>query len=266
MNDSSTQNEDAPIDRRSADIGIVCTQNLEIKPLLKKLDRARKYVDDDLIFRGGFLEESVRVAVVEAGAGFARHRLAAQTLINEHHPAWVLAIGFSSPLNDDLKPGDICLANEIADTHGNLLPVKCSIPESKRIYVRKHVVADRHPGSASERKQLAESTNAEVADTTSLAVAQACAESSTDDKPATRFMSIRGIVGETAVDLEQDVTDYLFSPEAAKKGGGLVQLWSRIRPDKKFAPWKTEAEQTAVNLTRFVLGVIDQLAQKLGRY
>ena len=41
---------------------------------------------------------------------------------------------------------------------------------------------------------------------------------------------------------------------------------SRIRPDKKFAPWKTEAEQTAVNLTRFVLGVIDQLAQKLGRY
>ena len=124
MADSSRQPDEPTFDRRSADIGIVCTHNVGIKPLLKVLDRTRKYVDETSVFRGGFLDEVIRIAIVEAGSGFAAHRAVAETLIKEHNPAWVISLGFSSALTRDVKAGDICLANEICDTHGNTLPIK----------------------------------------------------------------------------------------------------------------------------------------------
>ena len=265
MPEDSRQPEEPVIDRRSADIGIVCTQALEVRPLLKKLDRVRKYVDGGVVFRGGFLDEVVRVAVVEAGAGFAKHREAAKTLIEEHHPAWVFSVGFSSPLTEELKSGDVCLANELCDTHGNSLPVKCSIPERKRIFVRKHVVADSHPGSAEERCSLADSSSAAAVDTTSLAVAQACNEQPTgeDSPPAARFLAIRGIVGATDDELTEKVVEYLFEPAVKQKAVGIGHLLKRVKPDPELAPWKKAAEETAVNLNRFVLSLITQVSGKL---
>ncbi len=261
------QSEEPVVDRRSADIGIVCTQSTEIRPLLKKLDRVRKYVDGGAVFRGGFLDEVIRVAIVEAGTGFAKHRDAAKTLIAEHHPAWIFSAGFSSPLTDDLKSGDVCLANEICDTHGNSLPVKCSIPERKRIFVRKHIVADSHPHTAERRRALVDSTQSAAVDTTSLAVAQACNEQSVgeDAPPAARFLSIRGIVGAAGDELTPKVVEYLFEPLAKQKAVGFRHLLTRVKPDPGLAPWKKAAEESAINLNRFVLSLITQLGEKLGR-
>jgi len=267
MPEDSSHSDEPVVDRRSADIGIVCGQSLEVGPLLKKLDRVRKYVDDGIVFRGGFLDEVVRVAVVEAGAGFARHREAAKTLIEEHHPAWVFSVGFSSPLTQELKSGDVCLANELCDTHGNSMPVKCSIPERKRIFVRKHVVADSHPRSAEVRRSLAESSSAVAVDTTSLAVAQACNEQPTgeDAPPAARFLAIRGIVGTAEEQLSGKVAEYLFEPAPKQKAVGFGQLLKRVKPDPELAPWKKAADETAVNLNRFVLSLITQLSEGLRR-
>lgn len=264
MASANTNPETEPsVDRRSADIGIVCTQTLEIRPLLKALDRTRKYVDGNAVFVGGFLDESLRIAVVQAGAGFAQHRSATQTLLAEHHPAWVLSVGFSSPLTQDLASGDVCLANEICDTHGNSLPVRCSIPESRRVLVRKHVVADHHPSSASHRVQLARSTSAACVDTTSLAVAQACSELDESGKPRARFLSVRGMATDYSTDLPEKAVNYLFEPLQEAKGKGFGSLFSRIKPDAELKPWKKTAEESATNLNRFVLSLIRQLAAKL---
>ncbi|GAB5444441.1 MAG: hypothetical protein Fues2KO_47900 [Fuerstiella sp.] len=265
MSTSGPESEAASIDRRSADIGIVCTQALEIQPLLKSLDRVRRYSDGGVIFRGGFLRESIRVAVVEAGAGFAVHRRAATTLIDEHHPVWVLSVGFSSPLTDELHHGDVCLANAIADTHGNRMDVRCPIPESKRIYVRPHVVADQHPTTADQRRQLAEQWSGAAVDTTSLAVAQACAEVQ-NEKPKARFLSIRGIVGDAADELTSDVVEAIFAPDREARPAGLSSLWTKVRPPRPVAEWKKRSEDTAAHLSRFTLSVIEQLAEKLGKY
>lgn len=263
MADQSPQPDEPIVDKRSADIAIVCSNEMEVRPLLKKLDRVRKYTDDDAVFRGGFLEESLRVAVVEAGSGFAKHRRVTETLIQEHHPVWVLSIGFSSPLIDDLKPGDVSLANEICDTHGNSLAVKCPIPETKRILVRRHVVADQHPASAAERSALVGTHEAAAVDTTSLAVAQACQAESEDKPPVAKFLSIRGIVGSTTDDLSPKVRALLFDPDHQEKPAGLGGLWQKLKPDPELAPWKDVAEKTAINLNKFTLGVIEQLAEKI---
>lgn len=263
---SSQQDEQATIDRRSADFGLVCTHSAEIRPLLKQLDRVRKYVDEGIVFRGGFLDETLRIAVAEAGPGFARHRAAAQTLLREHHPAWILSVGFSSPLTSALSSGDICLANEICDTHGNSLPVKCSIPESKRVFVKRHVVADRQPRLAAERTSLAESTGAAVVDISSLAVAQVCQEETEqDNKRNTRFLSIRGVVGTADSDLEEKVALFLFEAEPMKAAVSFQQLFQRIKPDPVLSPWRKTVEESAVNLNRYVLSVIRRLAENINR-
>ena len=257
---SDTEQDERPIDRRSAHVGIVCTHKLEIAPLLSRIDRLRKYKDHGAIYRGGFIDETIRVAVVEAGAGFARHRQAALTLIAEHSPAWVLSVGFSSPLSDELKQGDLCLASEICDTHGNFQPVKCVIPESKRVLVRKHVVTDSHPLTQNERSHLHSANDAIAVDTTSLAVAQACAVKN-ESARATRFLSLRGIVGNADQDLSDRIIEYLFQPDPDKKTSLLGKLKSRFRKDPDLQPWDEVARQTAKNLSRFTLGVVKQLAE-----
>lgn len=262
--DSARQPDEPTIDRRSADIGIVCTHHGEIKPLVKMLDRMRKYSDDGMIFRGGFIDEVIRIAIVEAGSGFAQHRSATQTLIDEHNPPWILSVGFSSALTPDLQPSDICLANEICDQHGNSLPIKCNIPESKRIFVRKHIVADQHPSTPAEKQTLSSSSEALACDTTSLAVAQACNEAYTDDR-SIRFLSIRGIIDTHNEIVNAEAIEYLFAPQKSTKPNLISGLKQKLKRNPSLIPWQQRASDVAPNLNRFVVGIVRQIADQLGK-
>lgn len=266
MTDKSQQesDEESSIDRRSADIGIICSHGDEIRPLLKLLDRQRKYLDQGATFRGGFLDETIRVAVAEAGAGFAQHRAVTQTLIDEHHPAWILSVGFGSALIDELKTGDVCLANEICDTHGNNLSVKCPIPETRRVLVRKHVVADERPQSTADKASLAESTGAAVVDTTSLAAAQVCADLP-EDAPRTRFLSMRVIVDTAHEAVPGVAAEALFTPSGQPKSTVIGKLTKRFNRDPELVLWETRATDAAVNMNRFLTSVMRQLAEKIKR-
>ena len=177
--------EEPVTDRSSADIGIVCTHKGELKSFLKRVDRQRSYTDRKITVRGGFLGEVTRIAIAEAGEGFASHRAATELLINEHKPSWILSVGFSSSLSEDVQPGDIVLSNEISDTHVNSLPIKCTITARKRIHVGKLIVADHHPITSTDKASLKERFPGLAVDTSSLAVAQVCQERSI------RFMAIR---------------------------------------------------------------------------
>ncbi len=266
MTEKSQQesDEESSIDRRSADIGIICTQGDEIRPLLKLLDRQRKYVDQGATFRGGFLDETIRVAVAEAGPGFAQHRAVTQTLIDEHHPAWILSVGFGSALIDELNTGDVCLANEICDTHGNSLSVKCPIPETRRVLIRKHVVADEHPRSTDDKAALAAATGAAVVDTTSLAVAQVCADLP-EDAPRTRFVSMRVIIDAANEAIARDAAQALFEPSSQQQATVIGKLTKRFKRDPELLPWEQRATDAAVNLNRFLTSVIRRLAEKINR-
>jgi nucleoside phosphorylase len=261
MTDDSLQLEEPVTDRRSADIGIVCTQTLEVRPLLKKLDRVRKYVDGGAVFRGGFLDEVIRIAIVEAGTGFAGNREVTQTLIAEHHPLWVLSVGFSSPLTDDLQSGDLCLANEICDTHGNSLPVPGLVAESKRIRVGRTVTTDTHPRSSEERHQLRNALDAVAVDTTSLAVAQACQSDDQTETPV-RFLSVRAVVGRVDDELTDQAMSSVFEPPPVNRHSVFRQISGKFRREPERVVWEKVTAEATRNLNRFLLSLIRKLAKK----
>lgn len=251
---------EVPPDRAAAHVGIVCTHAGEIRPLLKRLDRVRKYTDHGCIFRGGFLNEIVRVAVVEARMGFARHRQAAATLVREHHPAWILSVGFSSALTDQLKSGDLALASEICDTHGNSLPVQCRITPSRRIHVGRHVVSDEHPLLPADKLRLAETSGAQAVDTTSLAVAQVCQET------GTRFLSLRAIVDEVSEQMPEQAATLMFEPTSRAMGAALATVLQGIKRASEMSHWRQRSQSAADHLDRFTTGIILQLAERLTGY
>ena len=236
-------------------MGLVCTHAMELKTLIGRLDRRRRYADGGLRFTGGFFDESIRVAVVEAGTGFAAHRRATTILIAEHKPTWVISAGFSSSLTEDVRAGDLSLATSICDTHGQQLTVECPIPESKHGTLKTHLVTDRHPQTTAEKRQLAKAHDAGAVDTTSLAVAQICAEFDA------RFMSIRAILDDAPEEVPSAVISGLFEPAGTTRGNPVSSWISGFRQSPEMKTWTARTTTVSGRLDRFLAGVIRQLGK-----
>lgn len=247
-------NEDAAPDRRSADVGIVCSHRGELRPFLKRLDRQRKYRDGRLLIRGGFLGETIRVAVVEAGARFADHRAAAELLIREHQPRWILITGFSSALTPDVQPGDLCLASEVADTHGQLFPVRCTIPARKRIHVGRLLTADERPADVASRTALTAAHPGLAVDTVSLAPVPVCLDHQV------RCLVLRAVVDGSDEEIPASAQRLLFQPDSLAMGTALGSLVRNVRNFSELASWRARASTAAVNLDRFLTGLVEQIA------
>ncbi|MGB0742351.1 MAG: hypothetical protein ACPGXX_19940, partial [Planctomycetaceae bacterium] len=73
MSDAKNGTSSAPpaADRSSAHIGIICSHKGELKTFLKRVDRQKSYEERSIRIRGGFLGESNRIVIAEAGSGFA---------------------------------------------------------------------------------------------------------------------------------------------------------------------------------------------------
>ena len=248
-----------PVDRATAHVGVVCTQAVELKALLGSLDRCRRYADGPTQFIGGFLDQTLRIAVVQAGAGFAMHRRATETLIREHNPAWIISAGFSSSLAANVAAGDLCLATSIVDTHGQSMSVKCPIPESDHSTLRQHVVVDAHPHTADEKSRLADEFAAGAVDTVSLAVAQIC-ESST-----LPFLSIRAVVDDRTDNLPPAAAELIFEPQPAGRTGAVGRWISNRRQPADVRQWVAHATKAGDRLSTYLLGVIRQLGEHVER-
>ncbi len=253
-----TTEETVP-DRSSADIGIICTHKGEVKPFLKRLDRTRSYTEKKIKVRGGFLGESTRIVVVEADEGFAAHRAATELLIAEHRPAWILSVGFSSSLSEDVQPGDIVVANEISDTHVNSMPIKCNIPARKRIHVGKLIVADSHPVTPVEKQSIRDRFPGLAADTGSLAVAQVCQERDI------RFLAIRVAVDSLDEEIPEQAASMIFHPTSRAIGSALGVIVKGLRKFAIMNQWRERTNHAASNLDRFVTGIAEQIAESIER-
>lgn len=254
VNSSSSSEENSSSDRATAHVGLVCTSPDELKPLVGRLDRRRRYTDGGITFTGGFLDETIRVAVVEAGAGFASHRQATQILIEEHKPAWVISAGFSSSLADDVRAGNLSLATAICDTHDQRLEVACPIPESPHAQRRTHLVTDQHPPTAAAKRQLATDYEVGAVDTTSLAVAQVCQDSDV------AFLSIRAIIDDVAEELPPEAVELLFEPSSGRRNP-LTRWASGLRQPPDVKTSRARAATAGSRLDRFLVGVIRQLSE-----
>ena len=251
--------QDKPSDRSTADVAIVCIHKGEVRSLLKRLDRQKSYTEGSLTVRGGFLGETTRVIVAEAGTGFARQRAAAHWLVETHQPRWMLSVGYSSSLSDNVHAGDLVLADEIRDTHGNIMPVRCTLKPGKRIHVGRMIVADEHPTTPEARKKLCESVEALAVDTTSLAVAQICYERNV------RFLAIRGIIDELQEEIPETAAAMMLRADSRSVGSAIGNLFKGFSAVGELKSWRDRTVVASDNLDRFVSGVIEQIADLLER-
>ncbi|MEY3174441.1 MAG: hypothetical protein RLZZ436_2355 [Planctomycetota bacterium] len=246
-------------DKASAHVGLCCIHRGELRTFLKRLDRQKNYLHNRSRFLGGFLGETNRIVVAEAGTSYPRHRAAAEWLVDTHHVPWIISVGFSSSLSADVHPGDLVLADEIVDTHGNTMPVRCSLKAQKRVHVGRLVVADQHPVTAVAKRSLSESSQALAADTTSLAAAQICYERNV------RFLAIRAIIDELDDDIPEVAANMLLRSDSQAWGGALGSLFRGLQAAKELREWRNRGATAGSHLDRFLTGVIEQIAELLER-
>lgn|GEM_PF-339467 len=260
---TSSANVPAPApaaDKASAHVGLCCIHRGELRRFLSRLDRQKSYVHDRSRFLGGFIGETNRIVIAESGTSYPRHRAATEWLVDTHRVPWILSVGFSSSLSTDVHPGDLVLADEIVDTHGNTMPVRCSLKPQKRVHVGRIVVADQHPLSGTAKRSLAQSSNALAADTTSLAAAQICYERNV------RFLAIRAIIDELDDEIPEAAANLLLRADSQAWGGAIGSLFRGLQAAKELREWRSRGVTAGMHLDRFLAGVIEQIAELLEKH
>ena len=242
-------------DNSHADIGIVSALPIELGAFLERCQRVNRYKGaDGFVFRGGRYDH-VRIAIVEAGIGFLRARKATQALIDGHSPDWLLSCGFSGALLPQMKTGNVVMANEIVDQHGNdlALHLNAASDEPNGLFVGRILTADAMVRTVAEKQQLAEQHGAIAVDMESLAVAQIAHEAKT------RFMAVRVISDDMSADLPPEVLSILGDTGAVRLGAAIGSIMNRPGSFKDMMRLRSSAQAAAKSLATFLDGVVHQL-------
>lgn len=95
-------------------IGIIGAMAIEVEELLAEMKNIEaKKVSDILFFKGTLCGSEVVVA--EAGIGKVNAAVTAQTMILLYHPDYILNIGVAGGLADEVKVGDVVIADKVAE-------------------------------------------------------------------------------------------------------------------------------------------------------
>lgn len=247
-------NSSSNTDSARADIGIVSALPIEMGQFLDRCERIKHYKGNDLVFRGGRYD-GIRIVVAESGVGFARARKASRALIDAHQPKWILSSGFSGALVPDMKIGQIVMANEIVDQHGQQTAINLSLEsdEENGLYVGRILTADELVRTVEEKRQLHEKFAAIAVDMESLAVAQVAAESKIG------FMAVRVISDDMSADLPSEVLSIIGDTGAVRLGAALTSIVKRPGSFKDMLNLRSNAQAAAKNLATFLDGVVHQL-------
>ncbi len=241
-------------DAAQADIGIVCALAIELQPFLDRCERVKKYSGGDFVFRGG-IYDGIRVAVVQAGVGYAKARAATQAMIDAHRPAWIISAGFSGALEPQMKIGDIVVGTSLVDMHGQELNIDMQMPANPEqgLYVGRLLTADAIVRTVEEKRQLGERFTALAVDLESLAVAQVC---QADKIPC---LAVRVISDDMSADLPPEVMTVVASTGTRRLGAALGAIWNRPDSVKEMWHLRETAGQSATKLATFLDGIVIQL-------
>jgi adenosylhomocysteine nucleosidase len=242
----------APRQGFPVDIGIVCALPIELATFLERCSRSWKVVEDGFTYRFGLLG-TARVGVAESGMGFARARAAAQRLVADHSPGWLLSCGFAGGLTDETQIGDLVVATSVCDTHGQTLEIDVQMPSGPRLHVGRQLTVDEMVRKVEDKRRLADLYGAIAVDMESLAVAQVGRDTST------RFMSVRAISDDLSADLPAEILSIIGETGSVRFGAALGALWKRPSSAKDMWRLRENAWTAATSLANFLEGVVTQL-------
>ncbi len=202
------------------------------------------------------------VRVVEGGAaGPERAAQATTELIARCRPTWIVSAGFSAALRDDMRHGDIVMADRVLDADGGELQVPFHVPESvvaalPRLHVGALITLPQVLASPDERREIASRFPALAADQETMAVARIC------QHERIKFMSVRVITDRVDEVLPPEIEGWLKQKSfAAKLGVAAAAVFRRPEGVKDLWHLREAAGRASQHLAGFLRGVLPQLPE-----
>lgn len=236
-------------------VGIVCALHLEVAPLIDKLNPIRTQTGNGLKYYECHWG-SLRVVIVEGGVGYKRAKVATHALIDAIQPSWILSVGLSGALVEEVKLSDVVLANALILQNGlHEIRQRFEYPGQPEhgLHVGKLCTSDHIVHTCEEKRELHERTEAIAVDMESHSVATVCKERDI------QFMAIRAISDDLSADLPKEVLA-IFGPKGTIRTGALVGTILK-RPSSVKDLWKIRenAVKAAENLANTTLDWLPQL-------
>ena len=262
--DPTQSPESEPIESKTPElpppchVGIVFGHASEAGGILERLQGAIATHAEGFKFHQGGLNGRSVVAVV-AGDEPQLATEATETLIEGHHPQWIVSAGFAGALTPELVRGDIVMADQVLDREGHQLALDLKIqPESlatiSGVSLGGLLSIKSDVRSVEEKKRLAARHPAVCVDLQSYSVAEVCR------RQQVKLMAIRVIRDALDDELPGDIRQLLEQTSVAGKAGAVTGAIFR-RPSSVKDMWqlKEDALAGSERLAKFLINMLEQL-------
>ena len=235
-------------------MGIVAALSMEVGYLVDRLHRVRKYHAAALPVVEGELGGKI-VAIAIGGMGRDAARRAAGLLIDGHRPSWMISAGFAGALHPELKRNDLVLPEEVIDLEGRRIPIE--VPEPLRRAATplrgRLLTVDRVIFGSAEKRELRQTTGADLLDMETSAIAEFCAQR------LVRFLSLRVISDDAHTELPREIASIVTKSGSYRVGAALRAIWNRPSSLKDFWALHEHALESADRLADGVERCVGEL-------
>ena len=195
-----------------------------------------------------------RVVVAVTGPGGEAAERATGALIAGHSPKWVISAGFAGGLHDDLRRGDLLVANRILSPDGRRLTIDFQMSETAGMHVGALLTVDHIIRTPEEKRSLGRQYEACAVDMETMAVAQHCRQAKQ------RFLAVRVISDAVDDHLPSDIEHLMRQKTKAGQAGAVAGALFR-RPTSVKDMWrlKQNAITDSDRLASFLAELLPQL-------
>jgi adenosylhomocysteine nucleosidase len=199
------------------------------------------------------------VVIVESGVGGKAAARAVREAIKFYEPRWVISAGFATALCDELRRGDVLMADEVASPAGERLATGIKLEPhvltaTRGLHVGRLLTVDDVVRKAAERRQLHEQHQALACDMETFAIAAACRD------VGAKLISVRLITDAVDDELPPEIEHLLAQKTiAAKIGATAGALLNRFSAAKDLWHLREDALKGSDRLAKFLRGVLAQL-------
>jgi adenosylhomocysteine nucleosidase len=232
-----------------ADVGVVSALSIEVGDLVDRLQKVRRYQAAGLTVIEGEHAGKI-VAVIVGGVGRKAARRAADVLIAGHRPRSVISAGFAGALNPDFVRNQVVLPDEVVAPDGQRFRVGSPAAETSRAVESRLITLDRLVPTSAEKRAIRESSEADLVDMETSAVAEVCANWHV------KFLSLRVISDDARTTLPPEIATMLAQSGSYQVGAAMRALWHR--PSSLKDLWRLHehalesAEKLAIGTLRLV--------------
>ena len=231
-------------------------QGIEAGGLIDLVNGAERSRHKHGIEHAGELDKR-QIVVVECGVGPAAAARATRAVIDFYQPRWIVSAGFASALTDDLRRGNILLADRVMTPGQEPLEVGLKVDPaslSRGVHTGALLTVDEVVRKSSQRLALAEQHRAMACDMETYGVAQACQEK------GTRLLSVRIITEPLHDELPPEIEHLLAQRTvAAKVGAAAGALLRRFSAAKDMWQLREDGLKASDRLAKFLRSMLPQL-------